>query len=94
MLPLPGSVAPPVASGHPHFVLARAVRAGVISRQEADLIGRSRLERVPMQLIADELGVSHSWACRLRKAAEGRLVAAVLPPLPPDRATLNDLTKH
>lgn len=77
VLPLPSSIPPPVAPGHPDFVLARAVRAGVITRHEADLIGRSRLERVPMQAIADELGVSHSWACRLRKAAEARLVAAI-----------------
>ena len=77
VLPLPSSIPPPVASGHPDFVLARAIRAGVITRQEADLIGRSRLERVSMQVIADELGVSQSWACRLRKAAEARLVAAI-----------------
>jgi hypothetical protein len=76
-LPAAGSVPPPRVAGHPDFVLARAVRAGVITVEEADLIGRSRLEGTPMRRIAAARGISPSWACRLRKDAETRLVAAI-----------------
>jgi hypothetical protein len=35
----PGSVLPPPPFGHPDFVLARAVRRGVLTGREADMIG-------------------------------------------------------
>ncbi|WP_307962320.1 hypothetical protein [Salinispora arenicola] len=41
-----GAVLPPAPYGHPDLVLARAVNAGVISGQEAELIGATYLEEV------------------------------------------------
>jgi predicted DNA-binding protein (UPF0251 family) len=73
----PGSVLPPAPYGHPDFVLARAVRAAVISAAEADVIGVTRLEGVSVAEYADRTGVSPSLVYKRRKAAERRLVAAL-----------------
>jgi hypothetical protein len=75
---LGGSAAgPPMPWGHPDFVLAAAVRCGILTTAEADLIGRNRLERVPLALIARELGISHSALCNRRARAERKIVRAI-----------------
>ena len=63
--------------GHPDFVLAAAIRRGVLTPAQAELIGRSRLERIPLARLAAELGVTRSALCHRRKAAEARLVRAI-----------------
>lgn len=67
--------APAVSSGHPDFVLAEAIRAGVLDRDEAELIGASRLEGIPLTVVADRIGAAVTTAWYRRKCAEARLVA-------------------
>ncbi len=69
--------APAMPWGHPDFVLAAAVRRGVLTAAQAELIGRSRLERIPLARIAAELGVTRSALCHRRRGAEARLVTAI-----------------
>jgi hypothetical protein len=73
----PGSALPPPPYGHPDLVLARAVAAGVITAEEADLIGTTYLEDVSVADYADRLGVSRWTVYKRRKAAEARLVEAI-----------------
>jgi len=68
---------PALPWGHPDFVLAAAVRARVITAAEAELIGRNRLEGIPLSRIAAETGVSHSALCHRRRRAETRLIRAI-----------------
>lgn len=56
-----------------YTVLARAVRAGIVGIAEARLIARTRLDREPMQRLADERGVSVRQLYRHRAAAEQHL---------------------
>jgi hypothetical protein len=63
--------------GHPDFVLAAAVRKRVLTRDQAQLIGRNRLEGVPLSQIAAELGISHSALCNRRKRAEETIAQAI-----------------
>ena len=63
--------------GHPDFVLAAAVRRGILSKAQAELIGRNRLEGIPLAQIAGELGVSHSALCNRRKRAEKAITEAI-----------------
>ncbi|MPZ27135.1 MAG: hypothetical protein GEV12_12180 [Micromonosporaceae bacterium] len=73
----PGSALPPPPYGHPDLVLARAVRQGIISAGEADLIGATRLEDVPLAPYADREGLT-AWAVyKRRRKAERRLVDAI-----------------
>jgi hypothetical protein len=65
------------AGGHPDFVLAAAVRRGILTLEQAELIGRSRLEGVPLRVIAAETGTSHTALCNRRKRAETALAAAI-----------------
>ena len=65
------------AAGHPDFVLAAAVRRGVLTRAQAGLIARSRLEGVPLRVIAAEAGIAHTALCNRRKRAETALAAAI-----------------
>lgn len=65
------------AAGHPDFVLAAAVRNRILTPAQAELIGRSRLEGVPLRVIAAETGTSHSALCNRRKRAETTLAAAI-----------------
>ena len=57
-------------SGHPDFVLAAAVRRGVITAADAQLIGASRLEGIPLSRLAAETGSRHDSLCRRRAKAE------------------------
>lgn len=63
--------APP--SGHPDFVLARAVAHGVLSAGEAELIGSTRLEGLPLATAAEERGGSYQATKKTRRRAEHRL---------------------
>src|SRR5262249_59662368 len=64
------SGAPELPWGHPDFVLAAAVREGVLTPAQAELIGRNRLEGIPLAQIAAERGISHPALCNRRKRAE------------------------
>jgi hypothetical protein len=68
---------PAMPWGHPDFVLAAAVRRRILTAAQAELIGRSRLEGVPLAQIARELQVSHQALCHRRRRAEARLVRAI-----------------
>ena len=70
-------VAPAYPVGHPDLVLARAVRAGVITGAEAEYIGRTRLEGRGLADVAGELGLAKSTLHDRRTAAEARLVEAL-----------------
>lgn len=71
------STAPPVQFGHPDMLLAHAVTGGLITAEEAELIGRTRMEDVTLLQVADELGVSRSAVKMRRHRAERRLAEAV-----------------
>ncbi|MFF4257918.1 hypothetical protein ACFY1L_42715 [Streptomyces sp. NPDC001663] len=60
--------------GHPDLVLARAVREGVLTRTEADLIGATRLDGQAMADWADSHGTAAQAAYKARQRAEDRLV--------------------
>jgi hypothetical protein len=72
---LPQACATPAPCGHPDLVLATSVRAGVITREEAALIGESRLEKTPLSSVARRIGMPPTTAWCRRKAAETRLAA-------------------
>jgi hypothetical protein len=59
---------------HPDFTLAAAVRAGVVTAADAELIARTRLEAVPLCTAAAQLGLLYPTARRRRARAERRLV--------------------
>ena len=58
-------------------MLAAAVREGILTRAQAALIGRNRLEGVPLSQIAAETGISHSALCNRRKKAEKAIADAI-----------------
>ncbi len=64
------SHAPQPPWGHPDFVLADAVAAGVLTRQEAWVIGVTRLEDVPVAVAAAELGEPTNTVVARRRRAE------------------------
>ncbi|CRK55154.1 hypothetical protein [Alloactinosynnema sp. L-07] len=72
------STTPPPPWGHPDFVLARAVAEGAITSAEAELIGSTRLEGVPLADAAAERNLSYQAAKKARQRAEHRLVAYLL----------------
>jgi hypothetical protein len=72
------STMPPPPWGHPDFVLARAVADGAITSTEAELIGSTRLEDVPLADAAAERDLSYQAAKKARLRAEHRLVAYLL----------------
>lgn len=63
--------------GHPDFVLGDAVRAGVVSVEEAELIGQTRLGDTSVCDYAQGLGLGDSTMRMRRMRAERRLVAWV-----------------
>ncbi|MFD5321150.1 hypothetical protein [Streptomyces sp. NPDC127098] len=67
------SAAPRPPWGHPDLVLGRAVREGVLTRTEADLIGATRLEDVAVDRWAREHQSSVQSAYKARGRAERRL---------------------
>lgn len=64
-----------VTADHPDLVLAGAVRAHVISQEEAELISVSRIEGVRLPELARRLGISNEAMRWRRSRAETRLVA-------------------
>ncbi|MFE1961540.1 hypothetical protein [Streptomyces sp. NPDC059479] len=71
------SAPPQTPWGHPDFVLAKAVRASVLTQTEADLIGATRLEEVPITDWAGQHGTTTGAAYKARRRAESRLVAFI-----------------
>ncbi|MEU6379241.1 hypothetical protein [Streptomyces sp. NPDC046909] len=63
--------------GHPDLVLARAVRAGVLTRTEADLIGSTRLGDESVTDWADGHGMTPEAVYKARSRSEHRLVAFI-----------------
>jgi hypothetical protein len=59
--------------GHPDIVLARLVAEGVLTATEADLIGMTRLESVPISQWAADHDTSDWAAYKTRRRAEMRL---------------------
>jgi transposase-like protein len=72
-----GPIAPIQPWDHPDLVLARAVAAGVIDAEEANLIGATRLGQATLAQAAAGLGVAPSLASAWRLRAERRLSAAI-----------------
>lgn len=68
------STPPSAPWGHPDLVLAKAVRAGVLTTTEADLIGATRLEEEPVADWAVRQRMMPAAAYKARRRAETRLV--------------------
>jgi hypothetical protein len=86
-------------SGHPDLVLDRAVRAGAISGDEAELIGSTRLEEGGLASAAARMDLGYQ-ACRSRRmAAEKRLARFLVVPGPqpasaPEKPTQVNVRVH
>ncbi len=63
---------------HPDWVLARAVAAAVIDPDDHLLISATRLDEVPLQQVADQLGISVTVAAGWRRRAEARLARVIV----------------
>jgi hypothetical protein len=74
----PASMALPPLAGHPDLVLARAVAHGIITPDEAELIGRTRLERVSVAAVAAANRYQPGTLARRRERAQARLVRWLL----------------
>ncbi|MEV1321237.1 hypothetical protein AB0J14_34765 [Micromonospora arborensis] len=72
-----GPIAPVQPWDHPDLVLARAVAAGVIDADEANLIAVTRLENATLAQAAARLGITASLASSWRLKAERRLLEAI-----------------
>ncbi|WP_410814828.1 hypothetical protein [Micromonospora sp. 067-2] len=72
-----GPIAPIQPWDHPDLVLARAVAAGVIDADEANLIAATRLENATLAQAATHLGITASLASSWRLKAERRLLEAI-----------------
>ncbi|WP_307812999.1 hypothetical protein [Micromonospora coerulea] len=72
-----GSRTPRFPYGHPDLVLARAVTAGVITAEQAELIGATRLGGTLVDHLAAELEVSAPTIRMRRRRAEQTLAAAI-----------------
>ena len=80
---LPASIPPPMPAGHVDFVLADLIRDGVISREEAELIGRHRIEGASLRQLADQSGDYPVRLSRMLRDAEERVVRALVGPREP-----------
>lgn len=74
---LPQAVIPLFPAGHPDIVLARAVRAGVVTRDEAEWISRTCLGEESAAQVAKEFGVGISTFYRRRAEAGRKLAEAI-----------------
>jgi predicted DNA-binding protein (UPF0251 family) len=74
---VPGAVIPLFPAGHPDIVLARAVRTGVLTEAEADLLGRRYLEDEHYTSLAKSYKISLATLYRRLNAARDRLAAAL-----------------
>ena len=66
---------PPAQGGHPDLVLADAVRAGIITAAEAELIGATRLGDVSLRQLAGPSKTAYDALQKQRRRAELALVA-------------------
>jgi hypothetical protein len=66
---------PPPPSGHPDFVLVRAVAEHVITVAEAELIGATRMEGISLADAAAARNMTYQAVKKARLRAEHRLVA-------------------
>lgn len=73
-VPAQSSAAPVRPWGHPDLVLDRAVAAGAVTHEEAEIIGATRLGGAGLAEVAAEHGVSYGTLRRRRYRAECRLV--------------------
>jgi transposase-like protein len=73
-----GPIAPIHPWDHPDLVLARAVAAGIVDADEANLIAATRLEDVTVAQVAKEIGIAASTASAWRARAERRLARAIV----------------
>jgi DNA-directed RNA polymerase specialized sigma24 family protein len=85
-----GSMPPSAQVAHPDVVLARAVKAAVLTDAESDLIGMTRLEDVSLVEAAACLGITPNAAKIRRQKAEARLVAFLTDQPVPARAALKN----
>jgi len=67
-----GSLPPP---GHPDLVLSAAVKAGAITKYEAELIGTTRIDEVRVRHLARQDGTPEKTLYQRRERAEQRLIA-------------------
>lgn len=72
-----GPIAPIHPWDHPDLVLARAVAAGVIDADDANLIAATRLDHATLAQAAARLGITSSLASSWRLKAERRLREAI-----------------
>lgn len=72
--PLRASAVPERPWGHPDFVLARAVSAEVITDEESELIGATRVGGAGLHALAAEWSIPYERLRRRRYRAECRLV--------------------
>jgi hypothetical protein len=76
---------PPVRpSGHPELALLAAVDAGVITAQEATLIGATRFGELSLAEAAQARGQTYDAVKKARRRAETRLAAHLKTEPPPD----------
>ncbi|WP_280264485.1 hypothetical protein [Nocardia wallacei] len=61
--------------GHPELLLALAVDEGVLTADDARLIGATRLEHRPLKTVAAEAGIGYAGLAKRRRRAEQRLAA-------------------
>jgi len=71
------SVPPHHPWDHPDWVLARAVALAVIDPDEHLLISATRLEDVPLHVVADKIGIGGPLAAAWRRKSERRLAEAI-----------------
>lgn len=81
------SATPQMPWGHPDFVLARAVAEGAITADEAELIGATRLEGLPLATAGEDRGLNYEAVKKTRLRAEYRLLAYLLDEAPTDADT-------
>lgn len=74
-LPQPGSVGR--AANHPDLALARLVARGAISKDEAELIGRHRIEGTTLRQLGAERGWYPMQTTRALRAAERKVASAL-----------------
>jgi hypothetical protein len=66
--------APARLATHGELILDRAVRAGVVSPLDAELIAATRVEEVPLRLLAGRWGAGYEALRKRRQRAEAALV--------------------
>jgi hypothetical protein len=78
------SATPQMPWGHPDFVLARAVAEGAITADEAELIGATRLEGLPLATAGEDRDLNYEAVKKIRLRAEYRLLAYLRDEAPTD----------